>query len=375
MQIISKKTLEAVQTYNETALRFHIVDPILRLLGYPDSDSDNVYLEFEEKLEYPYYQIGHRSKRDVPLGFPDYRAGLKGARGSFVIEAKAGSAPIQKREIEQAHSYAAHAQVGANYFLLCNGSMIVVYETLSGSSADPIAKIPLIELNERFHELENILSPVNLEKNCKIKHDTKLKLAHGLTSSVKIRSGSYSMLDYEYRIIMNGQDCTALIRQSVPQIAILDQQLELLKTSFDLRVSNGIAERGVDGRIHAHVEFSGATTHNHQAMAIIGISEINFVTADEFISTNVDSPSIFESLKDFRVSRGTLIPQMFGGASEMTGDLSGEMFIKAAMFYTDGKIKGQYISLSKQEILIPNAAPLKLEMDFSGSFELELIDS
>ncbi|WP_295455912.1 type I restriction enzyme HsdR N-terminal domain-containing protein [uncultured Pseudophaeobacter sp.] len=367
MQVISGNTVQAAPGYNETEIRFHVVDPIIRKLGYPDHD--NVYLNLEEKLEYPYAHIGRRSKKDVPLGFPDYRAGLKGARGSFVIEAKGGSVSIASLEVEQAHSYAAHAQVGANYFVLCNGSAVLVYETLSGPGAEPLAILPLNEVNDRFHELENILAPASLAKNCHVHHDMKLKLAEGLGSSVEIRSGNYQLSDYHYRFMMNGQDITAIIQQAAPQ---LDQQLELMKTSFELRVVGGIAERGEDGYITANVEFSGATIHNQQAMELMGITEASFATADEFISTDPDSPTIFESTKDFAVSKGAMIPQLFGGASPMESDLAGDMFIKAAMHYRDGKILGEYIALSDMNIPVPNSSPMVGEMSFSGTFELTL---
>jgi hypothetical protein len=87
--VFSEQSEQARQAYNETEVRFHIIDPMLRQLGYPGGE--DVYLKPEEKLEYPYFHIGHKSKKDMPLGFPDYRAGLKGARGSFVIQAKAAS--------------------------------------------------------------------------------------------------------------------------------------------------------------------------------------------------------------------------------------------------------------------------------------------
>lgn len=52
MQVISDAALKAAPSYNEAEIRFHIIDPIVRLLGYPGAD--NVYLNLEEKLEYPY---------------------------------------------------------------------------------------------------------------------------------------------------------------------------------------------------------------------------------------------------------------------------------------------------------------------------------
>ena len=370
MTVISDAATTAAPHYNETEIRFHVIDPVIRMLGYPDVE--NTYLNLEEKLEYPYVHIGRRSKRDVPLGYPDYRAGVKGARGSFVVEAKAGSVPIGKKEVEQAHSYAAHSQVGANYFVLGNGSEILVYETLSGPDAAPIVGLPLEALNTRFYELENILSPANLARNCKVAYDKKLKLADGLRSSARIRSGHYLLSDHDVRIMVNGQDCTQIVRQSVPQFAEAEGQIELLKSSFEMRVSDGFAERSDDGQIVAHVEFKGVTVHNHTAMAIMGIDKATFATADEYLSIDPDSPSIFESLTDFKVSRGTSLPQLFGGAVEMEGDVLGSMFIKVAMYYSKGTIFGEYIALSDQDVSAPGQIPFTLEMDLAGSFELQI---
>lgn len=370
MQIIADAAVKAALNYNEAEIRFHILDPIIRHLGYPKSD--DVYLNLEEKLDYPYVHVGRRSKKDLPLGYPDYRAGVKGARGSFIVEAKAGSVPITSKEIEQAHSYAAHAQVGANYFVLCNGSALKVFATLSGANAVPLVDVPIIDINQRLYQIENILSPYNLAKNCRVSHDLGLKLADGLGSSVSIRSGRYSISDYKYRIIAGGEDCTELVRQSVPQIAEMDKQLYLIQSAFELKVSGGVAERKENGKILAHINFEGVTVHSHEAMSIMGITEASFATADQFISTNPASPTIFESLRDFNVSRGTMMPQLFGGSAELEGDVEGDMFIKAAMSLSENRLLGEYISLSNHNLTIPGLPSILFEMDFSGTLELTL---
>lgn len=370
MNVISETAITSAPHYNEASVRFHILNPIIQSLGYPETE--DTYLHLEEQLEYPYIHIGRRSKRDVPMGFADYRAGVKGARGSFIIEAKAGDVPITQKEIEQAHSYAAHAQVGANYFVLANGSEVLVFETLSGPQAVPILEIPLVDLNKRFHELENILAPSSLSRNCRVKYDTKLKLADGLGSFIRVRSGRYLLSEHDVRIIVNGQDCTQLVRQSVPQFSIMEDQLELMKSAFEMQVSDGIAERDTEGKIVARVEFWGVTVHNQAAMAIMGIDKASFATSDQFLSTDPSCPSIFESQTDFKVARGTALPELFGGNVEMAGDVLGNMFIRVAMHYADGTIAGQYVAFSDQEVSIPGQIPFVLEMDLAGSFEMEI---
>jgi hypothetical protein len=144
MEIDGQKAATDDAAYNEAEVRFHFIDPLMRKLGYPERD--DVYFKLEEKLEYPYFHIGHKSKKkDQPLGFPDYRAGLKGRRGSFIVEAKAAKVGLSMHDVEQAHSYAAHAQVGANYFVLCDGIQFAIYETLSGPDKAPLVEMQVSE--------------------------------------------------------------------------------------------------------------------------------------------------------------------------------------------------------------------------------------
>lgn len=368
MDIITSAAIEAGPSYNEASVRYHIMDPLIRQLGYPNHE--NTYLELEEKLEYPYFHIGRRSKKDVPFGFPDYRAGLKGARGCFVVETKSGSTQITNHEVEQAHSYAAHAQVGANYFVLGNGVEIRIYETLSGPNANPIATIPISQLNERYHEIENILSPANMAKHCKVEYDRKLKLCHGLGSVVSIRSGVYKISECEYRMLVNGVDQTELFRTNAPQITQMDQQIEMLKSVLELRIEEGSAARDEDGRITAHARMGGATLQNAEAMRMMGIDEIWFTTSEKFLSTDVDNPTMFEATKDFSIAKGAMIPLLLGGMGEMDSDVEGGLFLKVAMHFDGKEMLGQYRSFSVYNVKLPFAATLKVEMDITGTFVL-----
>ncbi|MVA19492.1 hypothetical protein GOZ94_11085 [Agrobacterium vitis] len=372
MKIIEASKLTAAPKYNETEIRFHILDPIIRRLGY--DGGDNVYLLLENQLEYPYFHIGRRNKKkDLPLGFPDYLAGLTGARGSFVIEAKAGNVPITPLEIEQAHSYAAHAQVGARYFVLCNGLEITVFETLSGFDKAPLTRVPLLEINERFHELANILSPASLEKNCTTHYDTKLKLCDGLGSSVRIASGAYRMDHYSYKAFIDGQDCTSLLKASVPQFAKVDSQLDLLKTTFELRVASGLIRRDDNGRIISNVEFAGVTVHSAEAMRIMGTDHASFVTDAKFISTEANDPTNFDSLRDFAIPKGTAMPELFGNVVQMQDDVSLELLIRTAIFFDGTAFQGDYLALGKYNYKLPTGQKLVIDLDLSGTLKLQAV--
>lgn len=372
MAIITPQVLEAVSTYNETEVRFHVVDPLLRKLGYPGGD--DVYLKLEEKLDYPYFFIGHKNrKKDVPLGFPDYRAGLKGRRGSFIIEAKAATKGLSEKDVEQAHSYAAHSQVAANYFVLCDGVQVAVYETLSGERAAPIVHLKVGELDARFHELENVLAPANLEKNCRVYYDKGLKLCDGLGSSVKIHSGEYDMKDWAYRIFIGEQDLTEQIKAAAPQVAEIDNQLTMMQKEFELRVGDGIAKREADGRIVAEVGFAGVTRNSLAGMKLLGIDRMTFATNAQFISTAADDPTVFESTADFSLEQGMMFPPLFGDAVPIDVSVDGDVFVTARMYKEGDVIFGEYSAVADYWSDVPMVGNVKAELDMIGTFVLRLI--
>lgn len=372
MTIITPQVLEAFPEYNEAEVRFHVIDPILRKLGYPGGD--DVYLKLEEKLDYPYFFTGHKNKKkDLPLGFPDYRAGLKGRRGSFIIEAKAATVGLSEKDVEQAHSYAAHSQVGANYFVLSDGAQLAVYETLSGGHVAPIVFLEVGELDARFHELENVLAPAQLEKNCRVDYDKGLKLCDGVGSSVKIHSGEYDMKDWAYRILIGGQDFTDQIKAAAPQIIEMDNQLIMMQNEFELRVGDGIAKREVDGRIVAEVSFAGVTKNSLAAIKLLGIDRMTFATNAQFISTTPDDPTIFESTADFALEQGTMMPPLFGNAVPIDTKVEGDMFVTARMHKEGDVLLGEYSTVTDYWFDMPMAGKGKLELDLIGTFVLRLI--
>lgn len=370
MTIITKTVVEGLWDFNEAEIRVHILDPVIRRLGY--LDGDDVYFKPEKKLEYPYYHIGHRSKKDLPLGYPDYRAGLKGGKGSFIMEAKAANVEITQQDVEQAHSYAAHAQVGAKFFLLCDGTKLAIYETLSGPECPPITEIPVVDIDTRFHEIENVLSPARLRKYSHVEYDMKLKLCDGLGSSVGISSGLYDMDEWVVRFFLNGEDCTETARAMLPQLAVAEAQIEMMKNDFILKVAHGYAERDEQGLINARVKFDGATKGSMEGMKLLNIEEMAFATDSEFLSKDAENPTVFESTAEFSVPQGTMMPSLLGAPALMESQVDGDLFITARMHVEGAEIVGEYAAVTDYWSEIAGLGSLKIEFDIVGGFKLQL---
>ncbi|MDR0485417.1 MAG: type I restriction enzyme HsdR N-terminal domain-containing protein, partial [Elusimicrobiota bacterium] len=141
------KTILSNADFTEESVRAVIVDPLLKELGYGQSDivrNKNLQLK-----------VGSAQKT-ISL-MPDYL--LKaGEYFSFVLDAKSPSQNIlDEGNINQAFSYAVHPQVNSKYFALCNGIDFALFRT--SDIKTPIFYFKLEDIDENFERLKNYLSP------------------------------------------------------------------------------------------------------------------------------------------------------------------------------------------------------------------------
>ena len=222
--------------------------------------------------------------------------------------------------------------------------------------------------------MENLLSPDSLEKNCQVSYDLNLKLCDGLGSSAIVHSGEYSMDKWVFRIFVDGEDMTEQMRKMSPEVAELDGQLEMLAQEFELRVAEGIAERDTDGRIKAHVEFSGVTKNNAETMRLLGIKSMTFATSEEFLSLSSENPTVFESTADFLLEKGAMVPPLFGTAIPTELDVIGDVFVTARLYKDEQAMLGEYAVASDYWVDLNGIGKMKLEFDLVGRVSLRLID-
>jgi DNA modification methylase len=145
------RTLTQNPDFKEDSVREVIILPILKELGYQQSD-----IVRSKTLRHPFLKIGSNKKIPIRL-IPDYS--LKVAENfAWVLDAKSPGEQVDDSEnVEQVYSYASHPEIRSTYFALCNGLKFSLYRR--ESTNDPILFFPLDEIEYYWDKLNIFLSP------------------------------------------------------------------------------------------------------------------------------------------------------------------------------------------------------------------------
>lgn len=148
----------------ESDVREEVLAPLVRMLGYRTGTEFDVIRE--QSLRYPKIFLGRKNPaKDVELrGKADYILEVAG-HARWVLEAKAPGVKIDIDCIEQAWTYANHAEVRAVYFVLCNGLELKVFATQSAPSVGAFLTVTYDALEERLPQLANVLGPTALQRD------------------------------------------------------------------------------------------------------------------------------------------------------------------------------------------------------------------
>src|SRR5688500_14442416 len=122
-------------TMNETDVREIIVRPLLARLGYAHGTASTIRTEVP--LSYNHAFLGRKKPtKDPPLrGRADYVCDVT-SFGRWCVEVKAPHQTLSDDDIAQAHTYAAHPEISASYFLITNGREFRLFAT--GALSAPI---------------------------------------------------------------------------------------------------------------------------------------------------------------------------------------------------------------------------------------------
>jgi len=152
---IDLKSISQSKDFKEDSVREVIILPILKKLGYNQSN-----IVRSKTLEHPFLKIGSRKKRPIKL-IPDYA--LKVANNfAWVLDAKSPDKRINEQDsIEQVYSYASHPEIRSTYFALCNGLKFSLYRRESTNK--PMLYFSIDEIEYYWEKLCLLLSPSSFQ--------------------------------------------------------------------------------------------------------------------------------------------------------------------------------------------------------------------
>jgi hypothetical protein len=268
---------------NETDVREEIIAPLIRELGYRSDSNNNVIRELP--LRYGREFLGRKDNKNDPVlrGRADY---LLEAHFlvRWIIEAKSPAAHISTDDIEQAYTYANHAEVRAVYFVLVNGRQFMIFQTNLGPQAPPRWSVSYEELigDTGKQILHNILAPDSIIRdNPEYVVDIGIPLGPRLRSFARVSGGfvRYTKVD-----------------PLVP--ALLQTQISII---------GGSVERDTAGFIVIYLETQAPIITIDNFLAKNNLKTIELTSDSSVLSTNKDEPSRFVYSKSAVFPKGGVL--------------------------------------------------------------------
>ena len=302
---------------NEVDVRETVVRPLLHRLGY--RHGTDATIRTEVPLRYDRAFLGRKKpSKDPPLrGKPDYVCDAI-PYGRWVIEVKAPNEVLSTDVREQTHTYAAHPEIAAAFFMLTNGRQFELYRT--SRLDEPLLSWSFEETEERFVAIQNIVSPRALRTLANlIRPDLGKPLGEGLASTVRIIGGTVTYEEHTSS-------------QSFPMVTAAMEGLSL-------PITGDSVQRTHDGRIHAHVKVASAFAMM-RGLSALGLDDYDFFSAAEYISSNVNEPTIFQNFVEHSFALGS--PLALPGGQAVPSPFTYRMlaFTEAVGFVEENRFKG-----------------------------------
>lgn len=347
---------------NETDVREVVVRPLLERLGYRHGTKTPIRTEVS--LRYDKAFLGRKKpSKDPPLrGKADYVCDAV-PYGRWVIEVKSPAESLTRDDREQAHTYAAHPEIAAAFFMLTNGREFEIYRTsvLDG----PILSWSHDETEDKLLSISNLVGPAALEKLATlVRPDPGKPLGPNVGSSLRILGG---LVMYE--------EHTSTVSWLTDAIS-----------GLSLPIVGGFVRRTEDGRIHANVEVANAAAMMRGLNAAMAIdNKYDFYSAAEYLSSDVETPTIFQNFEQSALPKGATLA--IPGLPRVPAPFSYEMkaFTEAVGFIDCNRFRGTMrldydLSFRGLEPIMRAMIQTQLRLDLPerasmkgvGSFDLEV---
>ena len=303
---------------NETDVREIIVRPLLHELGYRHGTEAHIRTEYT--LRYAKAFLGRKNpKSDPPLtGRADYICDAI-SFGRWAVEVKGPAIEMTADVVEQAHTYAAHPEIAAYYFMVTNGRRFAVYEI--GNTTTPVLAWSYDETSAKMMNLRNLLGYDAIKRRASLlRLDPEKPLGPGLPSKLRIVGGEVTYGDHFSSVpILNSNAMRGLVGS----------------------VTGNSVSRDETGRLWANVTLRSPIQQWDAINKLAGFSQFDFYSSQEFISTDVENPSIFQNVKSGSVAVGTGFALVPGGPEiPLPYGFDCDVYSHATGYLQDGEFKG-----------------------------------
>lgn len=278
---------------NETDVRAEIAEPLLAALGYWRGTSNGISRELP--LTYARQSLGRKKPSDPPLrGRADFVLSVLGA-GRWVLETKAPHELIDLDAIEQAITYARHPEVSAAYAAILNGVRFTVHHASQTSAEKPLVDLTISDAASLARQLAGLLSPAAVRRDCTPPIvDLEKPLAEGLRSRAPILGGEIRHGKAKWSVSI-----------SLPDVEV--QRLDEMCRRLDgLRIAiiGGTVYRDSASRVRAKLQWS--MPHDELLRFALNkkLMDVEYIALADEISTDPDTPSVFDVIGDVEVSEG-----------------------------------------------------------------------
>lgn len=285
------------QNFNETDVREEFAVPLLSSLGYKTNSANDILRE--KVLKYPYHFLGRKKiGRDPALhGRADYIIDVRGF-GKWVLEIKAPSEKVGIEEAQQAISYARHPEVSAHYAVLMNGIEFVIYDASQSAEEGELLRLQTCDVEQVRERVWGILSPDAIRRDFRPRTlDLGVSLGGSLKSHENIRSGviEYSSADWDIL------QCPAGLHDQI--LADLRSRPDTI-TGMRAAVTGGFVKRADNGLILAQLKWHSPYRELASFAEAKKLDQVNYVCAGEYISSDSETPSVFDFVANFTMEKG-----------------------------------------------------------------------
>jgi Type I restriction enzyme R protein N terminus (HSDR_N) len=284
---------------NETDVREDFAMPLLRALNYVRGSENDIQRELTLKYERDF--LGRKKASDTKLGRADYVLSVLGA-GRWVLEIKAPNRQIERDDVEQAITYARHPEVSATYVAVTNGRKFLVYYHTKKADEDPIISIEVETPEQTARQLESLLSPAAIRRDCSPPRvDLNQPLLEGYRSTARITGGLIRHATSQW---------TCNVPLSSDQTAQFNGLFGKFK-GFQSAVSGGSIWRDESSRIIARMGWRMPHEFMDAFMKEKKLDEFEYVSLSSRISTNREAPTVFDFVGSCSVESGEPVFDQF----------------------------------------------------------------